>query len=74
VIRSHNFLKAKPEDNRPLGRKSFGWNYDIKVDLKERDQMVSTVVIWLGVRTSSRIVNTVMNLWVLYKAANFLST
>jgi hypothetical protein len=30
-------LMGKPEENRPLGRPKLKWEYNIKLDLKERE-------------------------------------
>ena len=44
---AYRVLMGKSEGERLLGRPRRGWEYDIKMDLKERDWKGGDFIIWL---------------------------
>jgi hypothetical protein len=68
-------LFGTPEGNRPLGRFGRRWEDNIRMDLTERGW---EVVDWMHLAQDRdqwwAVVNTVMNLGVLYKAGNLLTS
>jgi hypothetical protein len=55
-------LIGKPEEKRPLGSPRHRW-FHIKTDLKDKDGMVWTGLIWLRIGTSGGgLVDTVINI------------
>jgi hypothetical protein len=49
---AYELLVGKPEGKRPLGRPRRKWVDNIKIDLREKDEMVYTGSIWLRIGTS----------------------
>jgi hypothetical protein len=75
VRNAYRILVGKPEEKRPLGRPRRRWVYNIKMDLRE--------IGWYGMEWIDRaqdrdqwrgLVNTLLNLRVLYNAGKFLSS
>jgi hypothetical protein len=66
-------LVGKPEGKRPLRRPRYCWEFNIKMNQGWR---VWIGLIWLRIRTNGRpdLVNRIMNLHVLLKAGNFLTS
>jgi hypothetical protein len=53
---AYRILVEKPEGRRPLGRPRRRWVDNIKMNLREReDGVVWTVLIWLRIGTSGRL-------------------
>jgi hypothetical protein len=61
IINSYKTFVKKPEGKRLLGRHRRRWEDNIKMDLRESEDMW-TERIWLRIGTSNRLANTVMNL------------
>jgi len=71
----YRVLAGKSEGKRPLGRPRRRWEDNIKMDLQE---VCWEVMDWIELAQDRdwwwALVNAVMNLWVPYKAGNFLSS
>jgi hypothetical protein len=73
MFKEYRILVGKPEEKRPLGRPRRRWVDNIKMDLRE----VGWDVDWIDLAQDRdqwrALVNTVLNLRVLYNAGKFLS-
>jgi hypothetical protein len=54
-------LVGKPEGKKPLGRRRFGWEDDMNMDLQE---IRCKDVGWIHLAQWRTVVNTVMNIWI----------
>jgi hypothetical protein len=71
---AYKILVGKPEAKRPLGRPSSRWEGNIRMNLREIGWKVWSGCIWLRTEQWRGDVNTVMNLQVIQKAENFLTS
>jgi hypothetical protein len=72
---AYNILVGRPEGRRPLGRPRSRWEDNIKIDLRETGFEDVDWIHWAQDRDRWwALVNTVMNLRVLYNAGNFLTS
>jgi hypothetical protein len=49
---AYKILVGKPEEKRPLGRPTCGWEFNIRIDVRKQSGKVWTGFIWLRTRTS----------------------
>jgi len=74
-VRNSYILIEKPERKRILGRPKHRWEDNIRMDLKKTGR---EGVDWIHLAQDRdqwrAVVNTVMNLWVLEKTGNFLTS
>jgi hypothetical protein len=72
---AYKILVGKPERKRILGRPKHRWEDNIRMDLKKTGR---EGVDWIHLAQDRdrwrAVVNTVMNLWVLEKTGNFLTS
>jgi hypothetical protein len=70
------FLVGKLDGNRPLGRARRKWEYNFEKELEEKyDGVIWSGLLWFRIKDQWRaLVNTVMNLRLLYIGGKFLNT
>jgi hypothetical protein len=55
---AHSIMVERPEGKRPLGKPRRRWVDNIKMDLRKKDGMVWTGLIWLRIGTSGGLLRT----------------
>jgi hypothetical protein len=52
---TYRLFVGKPEGKRPLGRPRCRWVDNIKMDLREKDEVVRTGLVWLRIETNGEL-------------------
>jgi hypothetical protein len=66
IRNAHSILVGTPEGKRPLGRPRHGWEYNIRIDLRETGwECVEWIHLARDRDQRRAVVNRVMSLWFL---------